>query len=258
MAAAVLERGGDDALCLKGNRSTLQRQARALLDADARAAAPAAVAGTLEEGHGRQERRTARGVPAEGLGHADGFPGVATVAEITGRRGAGAPKTRLYLLSVAIAPERALAVVRAHWSIENSLHGSLDVVIGEDRLRSRRDNAPANIAILNRCALNIARAIDDPKTPIRRRFKRCRREDDYLLNDLAQMRWPGPTAGGRFVPLPPYAEISSSAFRIAVVMPSVPTRVAPAPPMSRVRAPLSSAAAIALSSRSASATSPNE
>lgn len=188
MAAAVLERGGDYALCLKGNRSTLQRQARALLDADARTVAPAAVAETLEEGHGRQERRAARVVPAAGLGAADGFPGVTAVAEITSQRGGGAPKTRLYLLSTVIAPERALAVVRAHWSIENSLHWSLDVVIGEDGLRSRRDNAPANIAILNRCALNIARAIDDPKTPIRRRFKRCAWEDDYLLNALAQMR----------------------------------------------------------------------
>jgi predicted transposase YbfD/YdcC len=187
MAAAVLERGGDYALRLKGNRSDLQRQARALLDADATADAPASVAETLEEGHGRRER-TARVVPADGLGNADGFPGVAAVAEITGRRGASAPKTRLYLLSTVIAPERALAVVRAHWSIENSLHWSLDVVIGEEGLRSRRDNAPANIAILNRCALNIARAIDDPKTPIRRRFKRCAWEDDYLLNALAQMR----------------------------------------------------------------------
>lgn len=188
MAAAVLERGGDYALCLKGNQSTLQRQARALLGADATSDAPTAVAATLEEGHGRQERRTARVVPAEGLGRADGFPGVAAVAEITSRRGAGAPKTRLYLLSTVIAPERALAVVRAHWSIENGLHWSLDVVIGEDGLRSRRDNAPANIAILNRCALNIARAIDDPRTPIRRRFKRCAWEDDYLINALAHMR----------------------------------------------------------------------
>jgi len=188
MAAAVLERGGDYALCLKGNRSALQRQARALLDDDGRAAVPVAVAETLEEGHGRRERRTARVVPAEGLGRVDGFPGVAAVAEISSRRGAGAPKTRLYLLSTVISPERALAVVRAHWSIENGLHWSLDVVMGEDGLRSRRDNAPANLAILNRCALNIARAIDDPKTPIRRRFKRCAWENDYLLNALAQMR----------------------------------------------------------------------
>lgn len=188
MAAAVLERGGDYALCLKGNRSALQRQARALLDADAAAGTPSPIAETLGIGHGRQERRTARVVPAEGLGRSDGFPGVAAVAEITSRRGAGAPKTRLYLLSTLIGPERALAIVRAHWSIENNLHWSLDVVIGEDGLRSRRDNAPANIAILNRCALNIARAIDDPKTPIRRRFKRCAWEDDYLLRALAQMR----------------------------------------------------------------------
>ena len=188
MAAAILERGGDYALCLKGNQSKLQRQARACLDADAQATSQAAWAETTDERHGRQERRAARVVPAQGLGLDAGFPGVAAVAEINSRRGSAAPKRRIYLLSSVMSPERALAVVRAHWSIENNLHWMLDVVLGEDGLRSRRDNAPANLAIVNRCALNLATTIDDPKTPIRRRFKRCAWEDDYLIAALSQMR----------------------------------------------------------------------
>lgn len=174
MAAAVLERGGDYALALKGNQSGLLRQARARLAVNAR--------------HGRPERRRARVVPASGLGLDAGFPGVAAVAEIIGQRGTAAPRCRLYLLSTPMSPQRALAVVRAHWSIENNLHWMRDVVMGEDRLRSRSDNAPANLAIVNRCALNIVSRFDDPKTSIRRRFKRCAWEDDYLLNAIAHMR----------------------------------------------------------------------
>jgi predicted transposase YbfD/YdcC len=184
MAAAVLARGGDYALCLKGNQSKLLRQARAHLAADEQAP----WAETMDAGHARPERRRARVVPAAGLGLDAGFPGVAAVAEVTGQRGTAPTRRRLYLLSTLMSPERALAVVRAHWSVENNLHWMLDVVMGEDTLRSRRDHAPANLALVNRLALNLANRIDDPKTPIRRRFKRCAWEDDYLIRALAQMR----------------------------------------------------------------------
>lgn len=189
MAAAVLERGGDYALCLKGNQSKLLRQARAHLAAEQQAPEQqVSWAETTDTGHGRSERRQARVVPATGLGRDADFPGVAAIAEIIGQRGTTAPTRRLYLLSTLMSPERALAVVRAHWSIENNLHWMLDVVMGEDKLRSRRDHAPANLAIVNRWALNLVTRIEDPKTTIRRRFKRCAWEDDYLIRALAQMR----------------------------------------------------------------------
>lgn len=184
MAAAIVERGGDYVLCLKGNQSKLLRLARALMEE----ATPEAWVETRETAHGRQETRTARVFPAPGFGADGGFPGVAAVAEVVSRRGTAAPKRRLYLLSTPMNPEQALAVVRAHWSIENNLHWTLDVIMGEDQLRSRRDHAPANIALVNRLALNLLTALDDPNTPIRRRFKRCAWEDDYLLKAITHMR----------------------------------------------------------------------
>ena len=36
--------------------------------------------------------------------------------------------------------------------------------------------------------MTILQRIDDPKTSIRRRIKRCAWEDDYLLNAIAHMR----------------------------------------------------------------------
>lgn len=184
MAGAVLERGGDYALCLKGNQSKLHRLAREAIEGHPQPDRHE----TLDEGHGRREWRAVRVIPAAGFGEVSQFPGVAAVAEVVSKRGEGQERRRLYLLSAALPAARVLEVVRAHWSIENHLHWTLDVVLREDDLRSRSDNAPANLGLITRLALNLARSIDDPKTPIRRRFKRCAWEDDYLLSAITQMR----------------------------------------------------------------------
>jgi predicted transposase YbfD/YdcC len=184
MAERVVARGGDYALCLKGNQSALKRAAEAALAADD----SAPWAASADDRHGRSERRRARVVALPGFGERHDFPGARAVAEIVAERGAAAPTRRLFLLSRALEPATALAIVRAHWQIENRLHWSLDVVFGEDDLRCRKDHAPANIAILKRIALNLVNAIDDPKTPIRRRIKRCAWEDDYLIKAITHMR----------------------------------------------------------------------
>jgi len=43
-----------------------------------------------------------------------------------------------------------MATVRAYWETPNALHWQLDVLFREDAARNRKDNAPANIAILRR------------------------------------------------------------------------------------------------------------
>jgi len=49
-------------------------------------------------------------------------------------------ETAYYLLSSKLTPERFNEVVRQHWSIENSLHWRLDVVMNEDQDRTRAGN----------------------------------------------------------------------------------------------------------------------
>lgn len=184
MADKILARGGDYALCLKGNQMRLKRAAQAVLAG----AKKVDVAETREISHGRSERRAIRLVRAPGFAEAQAFPGVRAIAAVTTRRGKAAAKTRLFLFSKPMPAIEALKVVRAHWTIENNLHWSLDVVLGEDGLRSRKDHAPANLALIARAALNILHAIDDPKTPKRRRKLRCAWEDDYLEKALRYMR----------------------------------------------------------------------
>lgn len=45
--------------------------------------------------------------------------------------------------------------VRSHWAIENSLHWVLDVTMGEDASRVRKDHAPENMAMIRHIVLNL-------------------------------------------------------------------------------------------------------
>src|ERR1035438_1561716 len=58
-------------------------------------------------------------------------------------------ETAYYLLSAALAAERFNEVVRQHWGVENRLHWRLDVVMNEDRDRTRLANGPHNLAVLS-------------------------------------------------------------------------------------------------------------
>ena len=119
-----------------------------------------------------------------------GFEGLAAVARIDSVRHTGAKaqgQTRYFALSRPLPAKETLRIVRAHWTIENGQHWVLDVVMDEDRARSRKDNAAENLAILRRLALNLLRT-DPDKSSLRGKIKKAGWHDQYLLNLLAQMR----------------------------------------------------------------------
>ena len=116
------------------------------------------------------------------------FPGLKAVARITSKRGKDKPVDRYFLMTQAYSPKNVLDIVRTHWTIENSLHWPLDVVLDEDLARNRKDNGPANLAVLRRLALNVARADQDTTTSLRGKLKRAGWNDDYLFQLLGYMR----------------------------------------------------------------------
>jgi len=63
--------------------------------------------------------------------------------------------------------------------IENALHRQLDVPFREDAARERKDNGPANIAILRRRALDVSRR-DTSKGSLSIRLKRAGWDDVIL------------------------------------------------------------------------------
>jgi predicted transposase YbfD/YdcC len=59
------------------------------------------------------------------------------------------------LSALQASPERLLAIVRGHWSIENGSHYVRDVIFGEDRSRLRSGDAPQVLATLRNLAITL-------------------------------------------------------------------------------------------------------
>jgi predicted transposase YbfD/YdcC len=184
-AQAIVARGGDYVLALKANQPALLEDVRLLLDDPQ--APPDDLAVTTDGDHGRIEtRRAAILHDVAWLAETHAFPGLRAVGKITAAReqdGQTTTATRYYLLSRPLSAARFLAVVRAHWQIENRLHWVLDVVLDEDLARARKDHAPENLARLRRFALNVLRAHNDQGST-RGKIKRAGWDDAFLLNLL--------------------------------------------------------------------------
>jgi predicted transposase YbfD/YdcC len=186
MAETIVERGGDYVLAVKANQPALLRDAEEAIAAVERKGRKPTK--TADADHGREETRLALVAPVKDMGKKHDFPGLAAVARIVSTRGADKPVTRYFLMSQAYSRKEVLRIVREHWGIENRLHWTLDVVLDEDLARNRKDNGPANLAVLRRLALNVARAHPDTKTSLRLKLKRAGWNDNYLLELVGHMR----------------------------------------------------------------------
>jgi predicted transposase YbfD/YdcC len=188
MATGVLERGAHYALKLKGNHGPLLACAMAAF-AGADAKSGLAAFEQSETGHGRSERRRASVIakPAD----APAFPGLAVIGRIESERktkdGKLSTTVHYVVLSKKLSPRRMLEVTRTHWSVENHLHWSLDVVFHEDDARTRKNNAPANIGVLRRMALDILRAHPDNRSPARK-MKLASWKQDFFFELFTHMQ----------------------------------------------------------------------
>jgi predicted transposase YbfD/YdcC len=189
MAQTILDRGGDYVLAIKANRRPLFY---AVAQQFTRAGARRRAIRREPVTHDRCETRRATIMRTASLAVVHGFPGLAAIGRITARRRqhgkpAEPPLVRYYLLSKYMSAARFLRVARSHWTIENQLHWVLDVHFDEDGTRTRKDNAPENLAILRKLALNILRSFSD-RTSIRRKIKRAGWDNDFLIDMLGHMR----------------------------------------------------------------------
>jgi predicted transposase YbfD/YdcC len=73
------------------------------------------------------------------------------------------------------------AAIRAHWSIENQLHWSLDVSFREDDCRIRKGHAAENFSRLRRIALNLLKMEQSVKVGVHAKRLKAGWNHDYLL-----------------------------------------------------------------------------
>lgn len=162
IAKQIVEAGGDYVFSLKGNQSTLNTDVRLFLETEIDKTDANKISDLDEKndaGHGRIETRTCYvSDHINWLSQIESWPGLKTVAMIEERQIKGGKESmerRFFITSLEADAEKISSAVRAHWSVENSLHWTLDVVFNEDGSRVRKDNAPENMAIIRHIVLNM-------------------------------------------------------------------------------------------------------
>jgi predicted transposase YbfD/YdcC len=88
-------------------------------------------------------------------------------------------ETRYFISSLEKDAQKLAEGIRGHWSIENSLHWVLDVAFQEDNSRIRKDNAPANFAVLRHIAINIISQNKSRKLSVRSKRFLATLDEEY-------------------------------------------------------------------------------
>jgi predicted transposase YbfD/YdcC len=146
---------GDYVLIAKGNQPTLHDDLELFFREPPADCRDWRTARTVEKGHGRLETRELVASTELNDFLAGQWAGVAQVFRLT-RTVEEDGKTRTEVVygitslsPTEASPERLLALVRAHWAIENRLHWRRDVTLREDYSQVRKGEAPRVLAILN-------------------------------------------------------------------------------------------------------------
>lgn len=126
---------------------------------------------TVDKAHGRFEVRTLVSTTQLDEDYLD-FPGAAQCFKLTRTRtlrdrASGEFKTTSETVCgiTSLARERAdarqlLAIVRAHWGIENKVFHVRDQTLGEDACRVRKSSAPVVFSTLRNGVLNVLQTLD--------------------------------------------------------------------------------------------------
>ena len=93
-------------------------------------------------------------------------------------------ETRYFISSLENDAQKLAEAIRGHWSIENSLHWVLDVAFKEDNSRIRRDNAPANFAVLRHIAVNVISQNKSRKLSVRSKRFLATLDEEYSIELL--------------------------------------------------------------------------
>ena len=96
---------------------------------------------TVDNDYGRLETRRYSVAPAADLPELSDWPGIQSIARVESTRemkGTVSSETRYYIMSISPDAKRAVAAIRGHWSVENSLHWILDITFDEDKKQSKK------------------------------------------------------------------------------------------------------------------------
>ena len=189
IAEQIRERKADYVLAVKDNQPTLCTQIRKEFEHEMERAASGESPRfrehvTREKQHGREEERSYYQLAAPKSLTATGrWCDLRTIGMVIRRRivnGIEAIEVQYYISSLPLGVKRFAHAVRAHWSIENSLHWMLDVNFAQDASRIRKDASPQIASMLRQLALMLLQHDTHIKGSIRGKRKIAGWNNDAL------------------------------------------------------------------------------
>jgi predicted transposase YbfD/YdcC len=192
IARKIRDKEADYVLALKGNQGTMredvelffeEQKARNFKDVDVDRFE------TVEKSHGRIETRTCTAIDDVGwLRQRHDWAGLTSIVAIRSIRefdGKEERETRYFISSLPANAEKLANAIRSHWAVENSLHWVMDMVFRDDECRIRKQNAPANFAVVKHIAANLLRAAPG-KDSMRVKRKMTNWDDEFLQSVITR------------------------------------------------------------------------
>jgi len=194
IARCLREARAEYVLAVKGNQPTLHAAIIAYFDAMEEhedAGVEFQHRETLDKKRGRVERRLYWSAAAPAALTASGdWTDLCSIGMVISERtenGKTTREVRYYIMSLENNVQEFSRVVRAHWSIENSLHWRLDVVFREDESRMRTGHSARVFTLFRKIALNLLNQERRTKRSVRAKRKQADRNSQYLLEVLTSV-----------------------------------------------------------------------
>jgi predicted transposase YbfD/YdcC len=195
IAAAIVDAGADYVLALKDNHPVLREEVETSFDYPRVSGVTKSQIDTHRvenKGHGRQEVRCISVIrTVASLPGAEDWKGLRSLVKVQRERRVGASsstETAYYLSSLTIGAKTMGERIRAHWSIENNLHWSLDRIFDEDRSRIRDRTGAANLTQVRKLALSLLKMEESrPGKSVAMKRKRAGWEPDYAFRILSMI-----------------------------------------------------------------------
>ena len=183
----IIQKGGDYVIALKGNQGQLNEEVKAWFHVAEREKFNDMAYSQHEEtdaGHGRIEVRKCLQleISNDWLSDKEKWSSIKTVVRINSERHIGekcTTESRYYISSHKLNAERLNGIIRNHWSVENTLHWTLDMTFHEDNSRIRRGNAAEVMNAFRKLALNIVKSNTSRKASMKRKLKMAALDDDF-------------------------------------------------------------------------------
>lgn len=187
IAKAILDKEANYLLAVKGNQKRLEEAFAKHFPLSHVAQYSGDYFSTIEKAHGREETRfhIVSDVIGDFMALSTDWPelktlGVALSFRTTQGEIPENATVRYYISSATFTAKQFADSIRNHWMIENQLHWRLDVAMGEDDCRIRRDKATENLAGIRHIAFNVLNSHKPFKAGMKRKQKKAAMNTDYL------------------------------------------------------------------------------